>query len=214
MLALNVLKQKISKYKDIVLISIIALFFAYTATLRYTNNRLKAEVETNVNNIEAYQGLLQRSYTDNNVLKLDITTLRYSKDSLLQQIDSVKNKLKISDKNLKLAMASNSTIDVHEKDTVLLKDSCQFSKVFKPNDLTSIKIQLVKDSISYDLNIENTQFLLVDIDKDWKNKNKTFFKRLFSWDFKKILYTKYLIRNTNPIIKVGDTRVIENINSK
>lgn len=213
-MALTNIKQKLRKYKDIILISVITLFFAYTAILRHNNNKLQNEIANNVNNIEAYQGLLQKSYTDNNVLKLDISTLRYSEDSLLQQIDSVRNKLKISEKTLKLAMASSSTINVSQKDTILLKDSCQFSKVFKPNQLTTIKIELVKDSLGYDLDIKNTQYLLVDIHKDWKNKDKRFFKRLFSWDWKRVLYTEYAIRNTNPIIRVDDTRVIENINNK
>jgi len=45
--------------------------------------------------------------------------------------------------------------------------------------------------------------------KEYKNKHKNFFKRLFTLDFKKVKVVKYDIYNTNGIINIKDTRVIE-----
>lgn len=174
------------------------------------NSKLKSEVAVKTNNIEAYQGIIAGQNAHNNVLRLDVATLASSNDILLQKIDSVKNELKISDKALRTALSTKQETIVSGKDTVLISDSCQFTKVFKPNELTILKIELKDDSLQYNLNIKNDMYLLVHSKKDYKNKNKKFFKRLFSWDWKKIAYYQYDIINTNKLITVGETRVIEN----
>lgn len=173
--------------------------------------RLNAEVSTNVNVIEAYRGMLNDEYANNNVLRLDISTLNSVNDKLLNQLDSVKNELKISEKALRTAMVQQSTINVAEKEYIVVNDSCEFEKEFKLNPLTMVKIQLKDDSLRYELKIKNDQYLYIDSHRDWKNKHKSFFKRLFTWDWKKINYYKYNIVNSNPIIEIGKTRVIENI---
>lgn len=173
--------------------------------------QLNAEVSDNTNVIEAYQGLLNDEYEKNRVLRLDVSTLSGVNDKLLNQLDSVKNELKISNKNLKTAMIQQSSVNVSEKEYIIVNDSCEFNKEFKPNELTMLKIELKDDSLKYELNIKNDQYLYIDSKRDWKNKHKTFFKRLFTWDWKKINYYNYNIVNSNPIIKIGNTRVIENI---
>ena len=45
----------------------------------------------------------------------------------------------------------------------------------------------------------------------YKNK-KSFIKRLFTLDFKKVRVHEYRIINTNDLFKTSDTRVIESIN--
>lgn len=172
---------------------------------------LNAEVSTKTNIIEAYQGMLNDEYANNNVLRLDISTLNSVNDKLLNQLDSVKNELKISNNALRTAMIQQSKVTVTEKEYIVVNDSCEFSKEFKPNDLTIVKIELKDDSLKYELDIKNDQYLYIDSQRDWKNKHKSFFKRLFTWDWKKINYYNYNIVNSNPIVKVGKTRVIENL---
>nr|DAN53051.1 MAG TPA: hypothetical protein [Bacteriophage sp.] len=48
--------------------------------------------------------------------------------------------------------------------------------------------------------------------KQYKNK-KSFIKRLFTLDFKKVTVYKYDIINTNELLKTSDVRVVET-NSK
>lgn len=111
-------------------------------------------------------------------------------------------------------MATSQDINVSEKDTVLVSDSCSFKKRFKPNDLTLLDISLAKDTLEYVLQIHNDQYLFVYTSREYKNKNKKFFKRLTTFDWKKTTYYRYEIVNTNNLIKVGSTRVVENTESK
>ena len=50
-------------------------------------------------------------------------------------------------------------------------------------------------------------YKLADCDT-YKNK-KSFLKRLFTLDFKKVTNTKYVIENTNDIIQTDSVRVVE-----
>lgn len=216
MITLNKLKERASALLNpyVIFAIIISFSLVRNTILQKQNVNLAKALETSINNISAYEGILSDANTANNVLKLDISSLQASKDNLLNRLDSVKNELKISNKALRTAMVQQTTITASGKDTVTIKDSCEFTKEFKPNELTIVKIELKDDSLSYKLEINNDQYLFIHSEKDWKNKNKKFFKRLVTWDWKKITYYKYDIVNTNPIIQVGKTRVIENTESK
>lgn len=214
-----IIKQVITKVRrvlnpTIVLAAVLAISIFRNSVLSNENRRLNLDNEINTNNIEAYVGILNDANYANNVLRLDINTLSASKDNLLQQLDSARKELKISEKHLKTAMIQQSSVIVSGKDTVLVNDSCEFIKEFRPNDLTLLRIELKEDSLQYKINIQNDQYLYIYTDKDWKNKNKKFFKRLFTWDWKKVTYYKYEILNTNSLIEIGKTRVIENTESK
>ena len=67
-----------------------------------------------------------------------------------------------------------------------------------------------KDSIlKATLDIKNQQILFVEEKKEYKNKYRNAFVRFFHFDWKRIRTKKYQIVNSNPIIKVTDTRIIE-----
>lgn len=205
------IKKLVPKIKQwLIPITLGALAITITIMINI-NSKLKREVEMKTNNIEAYQGIIAQQNDHNNVLRLDVNTLASSNDILLQRIDSVKEELKISNKAIDVAMSTKQDVIVSEKDTITLSDSCNFTKTFRPNDLTVLKIQLVADSLSYDLHIANDMYLFVHTKKDYKNKGKKFFKRLVSWDWKKITYYQYDIVNTNKLITIGETRVIETV---
>ena len=76
------------------------------------------------------------------------------------------------------------------------------------NDLTTVYYTITNDSISIGLDIRNTQYLYTFVDRHYKNK-KSFIKRLFTFDFKKVNSYKYEIVNTNDLINTDDVRVIE-----
>lgn len=213
---LTKIKNSVSKLFDSEFIYIILLLLSlvYTTSLRKQNRTLSDDLANRINNIEAYEGMLNDANIKNNVLRLDMASLHNSNDNLLQKLDSVKKELKISDKALRTAIAQQTTIEVSDKDTITINDSCEFTKTFKPNDLTVLNIEYRNDSLAYKLKISNDQYIYIYGDRDWRNKNKKFFKRLFTWDWKKITYYKYEVVNTNPLIEVGKTRIIENIESK
>ena len=165
------------------------------------------------NNIEAYQGSLQESQQANNVLKLDINELQTYNDQLVHELDSVRAKLKIKPKQVTVAATQTQLIDVNDGKgvggdlTTILKDSI-FTDTLKYNDLTTVYYTIGKDTVNIGLDVKNTQYFYLYNERGYKNK-KSFLKRLFTWDWKKVNRYKYYIENTNDIIKTEAVRVIE-----
>ena len=177
------------------------------------NIKLSQELEMAQNNIEAYQGLLDSSQQANNVLMLDIKNLKNQNDVTLHKLDSVRDKLKIKPKTVKTAATQTQSIDVIQSKGVggniisILKDTI-YKDSMNYNDLTTVYYTIGKDSVSIGLKLQNDQYLYVYNTKEYKNK-KSFIKRLFTFDFKKITKTKYVIYNTNDLIKTDSVRVVE-----
>lgn len=128
-------------------------------------------------------------------------------------MDSVREELKIKDKQLSTAATQTQTIVVNDgKETEVdlsevLKDTT-YTDSIKYNDLTTVVYTISKDSVNIGLTIENTQYLFVYSTKEYKNK-KSFLKRLFTLDFKKIWKYKYEIVNSNDLINTDDVRIVE-----
>lgn len=165
------------------------------------------------NNIEAYQGSLQGSQQANNVLQLNVNELQQYNDKLVHQLDSVSKKLNIKSKRIKTAATQTQSINVigskktKEDISSIIQDSI-YNDSIRFNDLTLVSYSIGKDTVSVELDISNTQYLYVFTDKHYKNK-KSFLKRLFTFDFKKVTTTQYKIENTNDIIQTDSVRVIE-----
>lgn len=165
------------------------------------------------NNIEAYQGSLQGSQQANNVLQLNVNELQQYNDKLVHQLDSVRDKLNIKPKHVKTAATQTQTINVigskkTKQDIITVLRDTVYNDSIRFNDLTLVQYTIGKDTVSIGLNINNTQYLYVYTDKHYKNK-KSFLKRLFTLDFKKVTTTNYKIENTNDIIQTDSVRVIE-----
>ena len=167
------------------------------------------------NNIEAYQGSLQGSQQANNVLRLDIETLHQQNDKLLQNLDSVRKELKIKSKQIATAATQTQIIYVNDGKgvggdlTEILKDTT-YTDSIQYNNLTKVYYTIGKDTVNVGIKLENTQYLFLYSTKEYKNK-KSFIKRLFTLDFKKVYKYKYKIENTNDLIKSEDVRVVEAI---
>ena len=73
------------------------------------------------NNIEAYQGSLAESWQANNVLKLDIETLGQQNDKLLNQLDSVREELKIVESFFNTLTDNRKLLDWFMKEKGLTK---------------------------------------------------------------------------------------------
>ena len=165
------------------------------------------------NNIEAYQGSLQGSQQANNVLQLQVDELQQYNDKLVHNLDSVRKELKIKPKQIKTAATQTQTINVigskeTKQDIITVLKDTTYNDSIRFNDLTLVSYNIGKDTVSIGLNIKNTQYLYVYTDKHYKNK-KSFLKRLFTLDFKKVKSTKYVIENTNDIIQTDSVRVVE-----
>lgn len=190
-----------------------ALLLIYGVTLYKTNKKLSESLEIAQNNIEAYQGSLNDSQQANNVLKLDMNKLSEQNDKLIQQIDSVRKINKIKSDNLHTAATQIQTIYVNNSKGVrgdiieILKDTV-YTDTLQYNDLTKVYYSIGTDSVNIALNVKNTQYLYIFKTREYKNK-KSFFKRLFTLDFKKVNKYKYKIVNTNNLLKEDSVRIIE-----
>ena len=196
---------------------LVGLLVVFSINIYKQNKRLSKSLEMAQNNIEAYQGILNGSQQANNVLKLDMSQLRNINDSLIQKIDSVREQLKLKPKVIKTTATQTQTIYVTASKGVRGQDiikTIQRDTVYKDtiqiNPLTKVNYTIGKDTVSVNLDIKNQQFLYIYKHRQYKNK-KSFIKRLFTLDFKKVDMYKYQIVNTNDIINTSDVRVIEAI---
>lgn len=198
-----------------ILIALVALSVASSIFLYKQNKKLSEGLEMAQNNIEAYQGIINGSQQANNVLKLDMTRLKDQNDSLLHKLDSVARKNKIKPSHINTAATQTQEIYVNKSKGVrgqdivktIIKDSV-YKDTINYNDLTTVEYTIGKDTVNIRLKVNNTQYLYIYKKKQYKNK-KSFFKRLFTLDFKKVTVYKYDIINTNELLKTSDVRVVE-----
>lgn len=191
---------------------LIGFLMAFSIHTYKQNEILSGRLEAAQNNIEAYQGIVNDSQQANNVLKLDIAELKDQNDKLLHNIDSVRKELKIKSKQVQAAATQTqhlSVIGAKEVHDIIevLKDTT-YTDSIKYNDYTTVHYSIGTDSIYVKLDVENTQYFYIFNTREYKNK-KSFLKRLFTLDFKKINKYKYQIVNTNELFDVSDVRVVE-----
>ena len=196
----------------------VGLLLAWGITLSNQNKKLSESLEMAQNNIEAYQGSLAGSQQANNVLRLDIESLQQQNDKLLQNIDSVRKELKIKSKQINTAATQKQVLSVNESKGVqgdlieILKDTT-YNDSIKYNDLTTVHYTIGKDTVNIGIDLQNTQYLYIYSNREYKNK-KCFLLRLLTFDFKKVTKYKYEIVNTNDLLNSEDVRIVESTNKK
>ena len=191
----------------------VALLLGWSIMLHKQNKKLSERLETAFNNIEAYQGVVSNNEKDKLTLQLTIQDMQESKDRLLQQLDSVRAANKIKPSALTSAATQIQHVNVNggkgvQGDlTVILKDTT-YTDSISYNPLTKVYYTIGRDTVDINIDLQNTQYLYTYKHKEYKNK-KSFIKRLFTLDFKKVVKSKYEIVNTNDLINTSDVRVIE-----
>ena len=191
----------------------IGLLLCFSINTCTNNKKLSEGLEIAQNNIQAYQGSLQESQQANNVLKLDVAKLDEQNDVLLKQLDSVRKELNIKSKRVSTAATQKQVVYVNVSKEVkgdlveILKDTI-YKDSIDINPLTTVYYTIGKDTVAVGLDIKNTQYFYIYTDRVYKNK-KSFIKRLFTLDFKKVNKYRYEIVNTNGLINTQDVRVIE-----
>lgn len=160
------------------------------------------------NNNSYYESLLGNKDQANRTLQLTINDLQQSNDSVVQRLNETKKKLNIKDKNLVQAQVIKTEI----KDTthvVIKTKDINFSEELKLNSLTTIIISRKDSILTAILDLKNEQTLFIEDKKEYRNKYNTWLSRFFHFDFKKDRIRRYTIDNSNILIKVTDTRIIE-----
>lgn len=191
----------------LVTIGIISLLTVTIFVLGGQLNKKNEEINRLSNNIQAYEQLVTNKEEINTTLQLTVKELTNSQDSLLQQLNVVRQELKIKNKNLKQAQVINTVI----KDTVtkVITVDKNFNETLKINPLTTIKVSRTDSILTAKIDIQNQQILFIEEKKVYKNKYKNAWIRFWHFDWKKIRVRKYQIQNSNPLIRVTDTRIVE-----
>lgn len=195
-----------SKIKVLIIIAF-SLLFINNIRLQNKVNSLDKELANALNNAKAWENIANSNNENNNILKLTIQEYKNSNDSLIRIINDQQEKLKIKDNQLYQITSTETVI----RDTIVEKipiNDTDFTIELKPNQLTTITVSR-KDSIfTHTMEILNRQDLFIYTKKVYRNQYKNFFQRLIHFDFKKDRINKYQIVNSNDLIKVIDTRVI------
>ena len=196
-----------TKNIKVVVISIIGLLVATIFVQQRQLNNKKTEIDRLYNNIQAYEQIVDNTEQNSRVLQLTINELNNSKDSLLRQVQDIKKELKVKDKNLKQAQVINTVI----RDTItkVITKEPNFEEELKLNPLTTIKVSRQDSILTAKIDIQNQQILFISEKKVYKRKYKNCLIRFFRFDFKKIRVREYKIHNSNELIKVTNTRVVE-----
>lgn len=195
-----------SKIK-VLIISAFSLLFINNIRLQNKVNSLDKELARSINNASTWENIANSNIDNNNTLKLTIQEYKNSNDSLIKVINDQQEKLNIKDNQLYQVTSTETVI----RDTIVEKipiNDTDFTIELKPNQLTTITVSR-KDSIfTHTMEILNRQDLFIYTKKVYRNQYKNFFQRLIHFDFKKDKINKYQIVNSNDLIKVIDTRVI------
>ena len=195
-----------SKIKVLIII-VFSLLFINNIRLQNKVNSLNKELARSMNNASTWENIANSNIDNNNTLELTIQEYKNSNDSLIKVINDQQEKLKIKDNQL-YQIASTETVI---RDTIVEKipiNDTDFTIELKPNQLTTITVSR-KDSIfTHTMEILNRQDLFIYTKKVYRNQYKNFFQRLIHFDFKKDKVNRYQIVNSNDLIKVIDTRVI------
>ena len=195
-----------SKIKVLIII-VFSLLFINNIRLQNKVNSLDKELARSMNNASTWENIANSNIDNNNTLELTIQEYKNSNDSLIKVINDQQEKLKIKDNQLYQITSTETVI----RDTIVEKmpiNDTDFTIELKPNQLTTITVSR-KDSIfTHTMEILNRQDLFIYTKKVYRNKYKNFFQRLIHFDFKKDKVNRYQIINSNDLIKVIDTRVI------
>lgn len=205
----NKILQVVSWFKKYYKIIAVIVISILTAILFYQHDQLQKknlEIDRVTNNYEFYMKQTAESIQQNQVLQLTLNEYKETKDSLIQKIKATQKKLKIKEKELSQVQIQEQEI-VH--DTTVVVKSNDFEVEIKPNSLTSIIISRKDTLLKHRLDIRNSQTVFVGQKKIYKRQYKNWFQRLLHFDFKKKTIYKYQIDNSNKLIKIENTRIVE-----
>ena len=210
---ITVIKNKLLNFISIIKqnFQIIAVTIAMilAAFLFIQHNKLKVTKDTLdkvQSNYEYYMNKSSDTEQQNRILQLTLDDYKETKDSLINEIKTTQKKLKIKEKELKQTQIQKQEI---KHDTTVIVKSNDFELEIKPNSLTSIIINKKDSILTHSLSIKNTQTLYITNKRVYRNKYKNWFIRLLHLDWKKKDNIEYQIHNSNNLIDVTDSRMIE-----
>lgn len=208
MIAIMSIVNWITSHYKIIAIGFIGIL---TAIIFFMGNQLQkkdAEIARVLNNERYYESLSNSTADKNRVLQLTLEDLHTSKDSLIQELNTTKKKLKIKDKNLIQAQVINTEVRDTAQAVIKTKDR-DFSQKLELNNLTTIIVSRKDSILQAVLDLKNQQTLFISKEREYRKKYRNGLVRFFHFDWKKDTIHKYQIVNSNSLIKVIDVRIVE-----
>lgn len=178
------------------------------------NQRSKTEKKWKdaVENAKAYSELFSNSENENRAFKLTIDQLKNSSDSIFQELNEARKKLKIKDSKLKSLQYVSSSFS--KVDTITLKGDTVFKdSQLSIDTLLSDKWYSVKVGLKYPSTVTiepkflSIKYIVVSAKKETVNPPKRFF--LFRWFQKKQIRLNVDVVEKNPYVQNQDNRFVE-----
>lgn len=161
--------------------------------------------------VKAYEQQFNSSETKNRAYKLTIDQLKYLKDSIFQELNSVRKKLKIKDSKLKSIQYISS--DFVKKDTITLKDTIFRDRKIDIDTLLSDEWYSVKVELKYPSTVtikpefKSKKYIMVSSKKETVNPPSRFF--LFRWFQRKHIVLNIDVIEKNPYVHNENNRYVE-----
>lgn len=161
--------------------------------------------------VKAYEQQFNSSETKNRTYKLTIDQIKYSKDSIFRELNSVRKELKIKDSKLKSIQYISS--DFVKKDTITLKDTIFRDRKIDIDTLLFDEWYSVKVGLKYPSTVtikpefKSKKYIMVSSKKETVNPPSRFF--LFRWFQRKHIVLNIDVIEKNPYVHNENNRYVE-----
>lgn len=190
----------------LLVITMIALYFTLKSK-KETEKRWKEAIA----NVKSYDNLFNGSKNNDIAFLLTIDQLKYSNDSIFQELNEIRRELKIKDSKLKSLQYISSNFT--KSDTIILKDTVFKDERIDIDTLLSDEWYSINVGLRYPSSITVTpkfrseKAVIVSAKKETVNPPKRFF--LFRWFQKKHIVLHVNVIEKNPYIEDQDNRYVE-----
>lgn len=190
----------------LLVVTMIALYFTLKSK-KETEKRWKEAIA----NVKSYDNLFNGSKNNDIAFLLTIDQLKYSNDSIFQELNEVRRELKIKDSKLKSLQYISSNFT--KSDTIILKDTVFKDERIDIDTLLSDEWYSINVGLRYPSSITVTpkfkseKAVIVSAKKETVNPPKRFF--LFRWFQKKHIVLHVNVIEKNPYIENQDNRYVE-----
>lgn len=190
----------------LLVVTMVALYFTLKSK-KETEKRWKEAIA----NVKSYDNLFNGSKNNDIAFLLTIDQLKYSNDSIFQELNEVRRELKIKDSKLKSLQYISSNFT--KSDTIILKDTVFKDERIDIDTLLSDEWYSINVGLRYPSSITVTpkfkseKVVIVSAKKETVNPPKRFF--LFRWFQKKHIVLHVNVIEKNPYIEDQDNRYVE-----
>lgn len=175
------------------------------------NTKLKSELSTTASNYKAYLNENNNLREENILFQITIDELNDSKDSLVQELNTLRKQLKIKDKNIKeleyIASTTQKRDTIAFRDTLFLQPNLQLDTILS-DPWSTLKLHLEYPNIVMaDYSFKNETIIFSSTKKEYiKPPKKFWICRLFQ---RKHTITEVEVIQSNPYTEKGTERFIK-----